>query len=164
MRLVTKETDYAIRALLSLARTRDAFVPSAGLSAADGIPLQFLRRILQRLIRAGLVTSREGVAGGIRLARDPSRIKVLDVMRLFQGEVQVSECMFRRKLCANRGTCVLRKRLNTIGGILAREFARISIADLLRDADRQAGMVARRHSRPIRRRAATRMAAERGAR
>lgn len=155
MRLITKETDYAIRAMLDLARTPEVFVSSADISAREEIPLQFLRRILRQLIQARLVVSREGAAGGTRLARDPRKVQVLDVMRVFQGEVEISECMFRRKICANRGTCVLRKRIKAIEKMLAHEFAGISIADLLMDADR-------RGKRPVRRHTAT--AVKRGAR
>ena len=146
MRLITKETDYAIRAVLDLARTPGTFVSSADVSARQEIPLQFLRRILQRLIKAGLVISREGAAGGTRLALDPRKVQVLDVMRVFQGEVELSECMFRRRICANRGTCVLRKRIKAIERMLEREFADISMADLLKDADRQSKRLARRRT------------------
>jgi Rrf2 family protein len=132
MRLITKETDYAIRAVINLAKKPGRFVPSGEISAEDGIPLQFLRRILQRLLKAGLVTSREGVAGGVSLKAVPEKIRVLDIVNVFQGQVALSECMFRRRICANRGTCVLRKRIKEIEGSLTAQFAGISIADLLR--------------------------------
>jgi Rrf2 family protein len=135
MRLITKETDYAIRAVMQLARRPGVFVSSAEMAAAEQIPLQFLRRILQRLLKAGLVVSREGVAGGVSLRARPERIQMLDIMRVFQGQVEISECMFRRKLCANRGTCVLRRRIRAIEQRLTDEFAGISIGDLLSDAE-----------------------------
>ncbi|MFH1219996.1 MAG: Rrf2 family transcriptional regulator [Candidatus Eisenbacteria bacterium] len=137
MRLITKETDYAIRAAINLARKPGAFVSSAEISQEEGIPLQFLRRILQRLIREGLVTSREGVAGGIRLKSKPEKIRVLDLVRAFQGEIELSGCMFRRQMCANRATCVLRKRIKTIERGLVEQFGNISIADLLQDGERK---------------------------
>jgi Rrf2 family transcriptional regulator, cysteine metabolism repressor len=134
MRLITKETDYAIRSVVNLAGKPGAFVSSAEIASQEQIPLQFLRRILQRLLKAGLVASREGAVGGVCLRRAPEKIKVLDIMRIFQGRVEISECMFRRKICANRRTCVLRKRIREIEKVLAAQFAGISIADLLRDA------------------------------
>jgi Rrf2 family cysteine metabolism transcriptional repressor len=136
MRVITKETDYAIRAVVHLAGRPGALVTSAEISAEERIPLQFLRRILGRLLKAGLVTSREGVAGGVSLRAGPEEIRVLDIMRVFQGEVALSECMFRRRLCANRRTCVLRRHIREIEKTLADEFAAISIADLLREQTR----------------------------
>lgn len=134
MRLITKETDYAIRAVMQLARRPGVFVSSAEMAAAEKIPLPFLRRILQRLLKAGLVASREGISGGVSLRARPERIQLLDIMKVFQGQIELSECMFRKKLCANRGTCVLRRRIRAIEQRLTDEFAGISIADLLSDA------------------------------
>ena len=136
MKLLTKETDYAIRAVASLARRPGSFVSSAEIAQQEKIPLAFLRRILGRLLEAGLVTSREGVAGGVMLKAKPERIMVLDVMRAFQGPLELSACMFRRRLCANRGTCVLRRRIQEIERGVATQFARISIADLLGEPQR----------------------------
>lgn len=135
MRLITKETDYAIRAVMNLARRPGRFVSSQEISAEDGIPLQFLRRILQRLLKAGLVTSQEGVTGGARLRADPKQIRVLDIMSVFQGKLALSECMFRKRICANRDTCILRRRIKQIEKSLEAQFAGVSIADLLREGD-----------------------------
>lgn len=133
MKLITKETDYAIRAVANLARKPSAFVSSAEISTEEGIPLQFLRRILQRLLKAGLIVSREGVAGGVCLRARPKKIRLLDLMNVFQGDVALSECMFRKRICANRGTCVLRRHIREIERSLTAQFARVSVADLLRE-------------------------------
>jgi Rrf2 family protein len=135
MRLLTKETDYAIRAIIALAGHDDGFVPSRRIAAEDGIPLHFLRRILQQLIKAGLVASKEGVAGGVRLKRRPEAIHLTDVIKIFQGDIQLAKCMFRRRLCSNRSSCVLRKRICRIEQLVKREFEGITIADLLNDLE-----------------------------
>jgi len=98
MKLLTKETDYAIRTMMHLARQNDGFVSSRDISRKEGIPLQFLRRILQSLIKGGLVESREGVNGGASLKADPADIRIADLIRLFQGNIQLTECMFRKKI------------------------------------------------------------------
>ena len=137
MKLLTKETDYAIRAIMNLAGRGDGLVPSRDVSRQEGIPLQFLRRILQRLIKAGLMESREGANGGVALKSDPGSIKIADIIRLFQGNIQLTECMFRRKICSNRKTCVLRKRIKKIENMVTREFQDMTIKDLLRDLEVQ---------------------------
>ncbi len=137
MKLLTKETDYAIRAIMSLAGRGDGFVPSRDVSRQEGIPLQFLRRILQTLIKAGFVESREGANGGVTLKADPGSIKIADVIRLSQGNIQLTECMFRKKICSNRKTCVLRKRIKKIENMVTREFEDMTIEDLLRDLEVQ---------------------------
>ena len=135
MKLITKQTDYATRAILHLAKHPGDFVSSRKIAAKEKIPLYFLRRLLQDLIRHGLVESREGVAGGVRLRAKPENIRLTDIIRIFQGNVQLSECMFRKRLCSNRATCVLRKRIRRIEKMVTREFENTTVADLIKDAE-----------------------------
>jgi Rrf2 family cysteine metabolism transcriptional repressor len=137
MKLLTKETDYAVRAVMNLAKRHDGLVSSREIAAQEEIPLQFLRRILQTLIRGGVVESREGASGGVRLKVGPAGIKVADLIRLFQGDIQLTECMFRKKICSNRKMCVLRRRIKRIEDMVAREFETMTIEDLLRDLEVQ---------------------------
>ena len=99
MKLITKESDYAIRAVMRLAACGNGYVSSRELARQEDIPLHFLRRILQALIKAGLAESKEGVSGGARLKVKPQSIHLSDVIRLFQGDIQLAECMFRKKIC-----------------------------------------------------------------
>ena len=134
MKLITKETDYALRALLNLAR-EDGYISSRKLAAREGIPLHFLRRILQSLIKAGVVESREGAAGGVRLKAEPEKIRLTDIIKIFQGRIQFSQCIFRKKICTNHATCVIRKRIERIESKVADELGKTTIADLLQDQE-----------------------------
>jgi DNA-binding IscR family transcriptional regulator len=55
------------------------------------------------------------------------------IMELFQGAINLTECLFRKKLCRHRASCVLRHRLMAIEASVRRKFARITIAQLLKD-------------------------------
>jgi Rrf2 family cysteine metabolism transcriptional repressor len=135
MKLLTKQTDYATRALLHLAKRQGEFVSSREIATKEKVPLYFLRRLLQDLIKHGLVESREGVAGGVRLKAEPKNIRLTDIIRIFQGNIQLSECMFRKRLCSNRKTCVLRKRIKNIEKMVTQEFENTTIADLIKDME-----------------------------
>ncbi len=134
MKLITKNTDYAVRAVLFLAGRQKEFISSREIARRNEIPLPFLRRILQVLIREGVIDSREGVDGGVRLRRKPEDITLGGLISLFQGEIQLSECMFRKKVCRNRSTCVLRRRIKEMEKKLATEFQKITIKILLKDS------------------------------
>jgi Rrf2 family protein len=136
MKLLTKNTDYAVRAVIHLAGHDNGYVSSTEIALAEKIPLHFLRRILQTLKRRGIVESKEGATGGVRLGVKPGRIRISDIMKIFQGEIELSACVFRKKPCENRKTCVLRKRIKEIEGIVRKEFDRVTIAELLEDKDR----------------------------
>ena len=135
MKLLTKESDYAIRAVMNLARHGNGFVSSRQIAQEEQIPLQFLRRILVTLTKHGIVESKEGIAGGARLRVSPDTVRLADLIRIFQGRIQLSECMFRKRLCANRRTCVLRKRIANIERLVATEFEKITIGDLIKDLE-----------------------------
>ncbi|NTW52335.1 MAG: Rrf2 family transcriptional regulator [Chlorobiaceae bacterium] len=136
MKVLTKHTDYAVRALISLGMKPDSWVTAKAVSEEQAIPYQFLRRIMQELIKSGLVVSREGAGGGVRLARDPDTIRVKDVIEIFQGAVQVSECMFRKQLCSNRANCVLRHEIMRIEQMVNDEFAKVTVGKLISDLKR----------------------------
>jgi Rrf2 family protein len=136
MKVLNKHTDYAVRALIALGMKQGSRVSAKSLSEEQGIPYQFLRRILQELIRNGLVNSKEGAGGGVALEKDPEGIRVRDVIEIFQGRVQVSECMFRKQLCSNRANCVLRHEIMRIEQMVNDEFSKVTIGKLIADLKR----------------------------
>ncbi len=133
MKVLTKNTDYAIRALLVLGMHEGEYVSARQISQEQDIPYQFLRRILQDLNKQGLTSSREGAQGGVRLEKNPDAIGVRDVIEIFQGKVELSECMFRKQICANRASCVLRHEIMRIEQLVSREFGQITLGKLLLD-------------------------------
>lgn len=133
MKLLTKNTDYAVRALLVLGAKKGTYISAREISKAQNLPYQYLRRILQVLIKEGLVVSKEGGKGGVKAIKDPGDILLVDIVRMFQGDVQLSECMFRHKICRNRSSCVLRKRIGAIQEKVVKELEGITIGTLLRD-------------------------------
>ncbi|NTV99636.1 MAG: Rrf2 family transcriptional regulator [Chlorobiaceae bacterium] len=140
MKVLTKKTDYAIRALLMLAESKDRYVSAKTISLDQEIPYQFLRGLLQELIRLGHIVSREGAQGGFMISRDPEEIRVKQLIEGFQGQVQVSECMFRKQVCANRAKCVLRHEIMRIEQVVNNEFDKITIGSLLRNLQMIKGM------------------------
>jgi Rrf2 family protein len=83
---ITAKADYAVRATLELAGSRDGEpVKGEKLADAQGIPLQFLEHILLDLKHHELVQAKRGVRGGYWLARDPKSITVADVIRAVEG-------------------------------------------------------------------------------
>ncbi len=133
MRLLTRETDYAVRALISAAG--DTYKSAGVISRQADIPYGFLRRILGRLREAGYIETREGPRGGVRLIRDPDTISLAELAELFQGEMKLSGCVFRKKICKNTGRCPLRKRLIRTREKVKRDFESITLALLMEESD-----------------------------
>ena len=86
---VSAKVDYAMRALLEIARSSHgdskALVKGDHLAESQDIPARFLEGILRQLRQAGIVASQRGAEGGYRLARPPEDITVADVVRALDG-------------------------------------------------------------------------------
>lgn len=133
MKLITRDTDYAVRAICHIVRAGKGVVPAARLAGDLRIPRPFLRKILQRLQHEGILASRRGNSGGFALAKPVRKIHLMQIRAIFQGPLVVfRNCLFRRKICPNRRICLLRRRIESIEKEVADKLNAISLADLLR--------------------------------
>jgi Rrf2 family cysteine metabolism transcriptional repressor len=87
--------DYSLKALLMLAERYPGSEPSRveEIAASQGIPENYLRRLLIELKRGGLVASQKGPSGGYLLARSPSRISMADVLEIVEGDYCPVDCL-----------------------------------------------------------------------
>ena len=131
MSLINRNTDYAVRALVRLARENSGVVAVSELARTEKIPRPFLRRIMQVLCQNGLVVSHQGKTGGFSLKKKPTEISLGEVARVFQGDMDISRCLFRESVCHNHQNCFLRKRLKKIEKIVVSELERTKIASFL---------------------------------
>ncbi len=129
--MITKNSDYAVRAIIYLQMNRGRFVSSSEISKNENIPLVFLRRILQKLIKAKIAESKEGVNGGVRLRLSAGKISVADIIGIVQGKIKLIECMSRGRVCENREKCVLRKKILIIEKNVIEEFSKLTIKNLI---------------------------------
>ncbi len=128
MAIITRETDYALRALTGLALADD-FLPVSTLAEQEGVPPDFLRKIMQRLHQAGIVESSQGPFGGYRLARPARQVTALDVVETVQGPLVMSECVSRPEMCGRIDYCPFRERLSALEAGLNAKLAKIRISD-----------------------------------
>lgn len=134
MKLINRDADYALKALLALAgRPREATAVSE-LTEKLGVPRPYLRKIMQRLAREKVVLSFKGKGGGFRLARSAGDIALADVIRTFQGRISLHDCLFKEKVCPDVRTCPLRKTIGRLEDRLVGELDAISVASVLGEA------------------------------
>lgn len=81
----SQTTGYAIEALACLARHRPASMLVREIAAETEIPLPYLSKIFQRLAEAGIVESKRGYKGGVRLTRKPGEISLLEINAASEG-------------------------------------------------------------------------------
>ena len=131
MKLITRETDYAVRALAYIAGQKKEVVPVSELVKELTIPRTFLRKLLQILNRKDILKSYKGNGGGFALAKRAREIFLVDLIKIFQGPLQVSECLFKRDICPDISTCLLKNKLGRIERRVVSELKSINLASLL---------------------------------
>jgi Rrf2 family protein len=133
MKLITRDTDYALRAICFIAQSKRERVPVDELVKKLQMPRPFLRKILQRLNKSRLLKSYKGQDGGFRLLKKPQEIFLLHLIRIFQGPLKLNECSFKKMLCPNSKTCALRKKIDKIERHILKELRTITMRDLLKE-------------------------------
>ncbi len=132
MKLITRDTDYALRSLCFIAKSKRRVVAVTELTRELRVRRPFLRKVLQILNRKGILRSIKGKGGGFVLSKGPSEIFLTDIMRIFQGNLSLNECLLNKLTCPRKNTCVLRKRIVKIEDYVIKELSSISIASLLK--------------------------------
>lgn len=105
--LVTRETDYAVRTVLHLARNPGTMASVTDIAGAMQIPRTFLAKIVQRLARRRILKSVRGSRGGFRLARPAARITLFEIMDAIQGPAPINDCAVDSRRCAFSSRCVV---------------------------------------------------------
>jgi len=131
MKLITRNTDYALRAICFIARNQKRAVSATELVEKLKIPRSFLRSLLQVLNRKKVLKSSRGQGGGFLLARSPEKIFLVDLIAIFQGPLKLNECFLKKLSCPNKKTCGLRKKIQSIEAYVVKELNSITIASLL---------------------------------
>lgn len=103
--MITRKTDYAIRCVQHLAETEKDIVMLNEIAVERNIPKSFLAKILQTLVKAGIVESLRGVKGGFKLAKNPEDICLLDVVEIMEGSVAANICAADKRKCDLSSSC-----------------------------------------------------------
>jgi Rrf2 family protein len=131
MKLITRNTDYALRAICYIAK-RKTVVTVAELVKTLSVPHSFMRKILQQLNRNKILKSYKGQLGGFKLNLLPQRISIIQIMRIFQGQVSLNECFLKKDICPNKIKCILRKKIRRIENDVLTQLGQIDVASLIR--------------------------------
>ncbi len=129
--MISKTGIHALQALAALAQlSNGAYAGAADLADTTGAPRNYLGKLLKALSRAGLVESQKGRGGGFRLAKDPARITLLDVMEPAARVTRWTGCFMGRPTCSNESPCVLHDRWRTARDAYFQFLKATTVADL----------------------------------
>jgi Rrf2 family transcriptional regulator, iron-sulfur cluster assembly transcription factor len=113
--IFSKKCEYGMQAVLYLAAQEKGTVVSAEeISKVLKIPREFISKILQSLRESGLISSSKGKSGGFRLAKDPSRIKLIDVVAAIDGLDMFDSCVLGFPECSPTHPCPVHNTWGTL--------------------------------------------------
>lgn len=130
---LTRECDYAVVVLAFFGgRRRDSVVSCEEVADRLTMPYDFLAKILQKLCRATLITSRRGPHGGYSLARDPTAIRLIDVFRAVADPPLLVDCVEPGGCrCPRISLCEIVEPMQALHHKLEALLEGITIADLV---------------------------------
>ncbi len=103
---ITRQADYALRAMLYLARLEpNQRAATSQIAEKKEIPPSFLAKIISQLSIAGLINTSRGARGGVSLARKPEDISLLDVVEAIDGPIMLNECTHDSDACSFGDSC-----------------------------------------------------------
>jgi FeS assembly SUF system regulator len=132
---LSKKADYALIAMKHLARKTSGAPSTSAREIAEqfDIPIELMAKVLQRLVRTGLLVSTQGTRGGYTLSRPSATISVADVIQAIDGPVTVTACSTQKNDCEQYGKCNIRDPLWQIRERIVSALDTVTLAEMATD-------------------------------
>jgi Rrf2 family protein len=131
--MLPKTAEYALRAAVWLGRTPEKAASADLLAGTIQVPRRYLHKVLQDLVKAGLVQSQSGPGGGYRLACQPEEITILDVINAVGPIERIHSCPLG--LPSHTSLCPLHRELDAAYAAVEEAFSRVTVAQVLNQPD-----------------------------
>lgn len=139
--MFSQTAEYALRAVVMLAHLEsDGPVGSSVLAVKSQVPPSYLAKILQALVRAGIVYSKRGVGGGFTMVKEPDELTVLEVINAVDPIQRIRGCPLGLKSHC-RKLCPMHARLDEAMALVETVLGKSTIAELLGDTSRPTPMI-----------------------
>ena len=133
---LSKKADYALIAMKHLARTSPGTQSTSAREIAENydIPIELLAKVLQRLVRTGLLVSTQGTRGGYALGRAAKSISVADVIQAIDGPLTVTACSTENSDCEQYQKCSIRDPLWQIRERIVAALGTVTLSEMAADS------------------------------
>jgi len=131
---VSDAANLALHALMLLGRGGGGHSLSVAVMADElAVSEPHLGKVLQRLAKLGLVTSRRGPAGGFTLGRPSNQIRLMEILEAIEGPVEQQRCLLGRNLCVGKA-CAMGTLVHSVQSILIDHLTKTLLSDVAFDA------------------------------
>ena len=128
--MFSQTVEYALRAMVHLADRAPAARTTDQIAAATKVPKAYLSKVLQALVRGGLVRSQRGIGGGMTLSKSPGELTILEVVNAVEPIRRIRTCPLGLK---SHGVhlCPLHRRLDDALASVEAAFRSTTLAEVL---------------------------------
>lgn len=128
-----KLTDYGLVLLTCIAKTPDTSLRTArDLAQESGLPLPTVSRLLQDLLKGGLLVSQRGIRGGYKLAKPSQEISISSVIVALEGPIRLTACSSDvAGACELEPHCAIKSNQRVINAAVHKVLEQLSLADLM---------------------------------
>lgn len=132
---ISRRADYAVRIMLELGlHDSDETLSAAELAERAGVTKAFLHKIVADLVKAGLIVTYKGPAGGIMLAQPPYEVSMLDILEAADGPICLNACMLRPHECPRDVLCPAHRFWGRLQSIVIDELKNATLDALVAQA------------------------------
>jgi Rrf2 family protein len=132
---ITRQADYALRAVIEVARLPEGErISTATIAARQKIPLPFLAKIVSQLVVRGAEATR-GASGGVSLGRSPDAINIREVIETIDGPIALNTCARDPSVCDLSMSCALCDIFTEAQHVLVQRLESITLDELVKRTD-----------------------------
>ena len=133
---LSKSFGYALRGILYIAVMQDENrkVQIEEIATKLSVPKHFLGKIMQQVVKAGLLKSTKGPYGGFSLAAETLSTPVIRLVEITDGMEQFSMCVLKLKYCNGLNPCPLHFEMEEIKKNYLNVFTKNTFEDLLKES------------------------------
>ena len=132
--MISQTVEYALRAVVTIAQQRGQPCTARKIAEITQAPLAYLSKLMQRLVRAGLVRSQRGLHGGFVLTKQPQDLTIWDVVDVVEPIKRIEQCPLGIR-SHGAGLCPLHCQLDKANATVEVIFRETTIAELLSQPD-----------------------------
>ncbi len=125
----TKKTQYALRAMLFLAKNNGKVCPLSLISKKENISFDYLEKVFSKLEKKGLVVSKRGVTGGYLLTKNYKNITLKDIFIATEEKIAIVDCILNK--CPQGNNCDAMRAWKSVNKKIEKALLDVKLVDLL---------------------------------
>ena len=133
--MLSQTVEYALRAATYLATVSKQSRTVEQIAEVTHVPVAYLSKVLQQLVREKIVVSRRGAGGGFMLAKAPEKLRILEIVQAVEPIQRITSCPLGLPAHGSN-LCPLHRRLDNALAAMEKAFSASTLAEILAEPTR----------------------------